>query len=211
MTGAAPSPLREPWEDMGDQKRAAIFGMWVFLMSEMLFFGAALIAFSYDRALHPQGFAIAARATDLRFGAVNTVLLMTSSLTATLGLRAAEAGAVRAAARWLSVTAGLGTAFLLVKGLEYADDLDRHLWPDSAFALSDAAAHAFYGFYWALTGAHAVHLLIGIALLARLVWGLSRASLDPASPQIEAATMFWHLIDAFWIVLFPLLYVASRA
>jgi cytochrome c oxidase subunit 3 len=213
MSDAAPypSPLREPWENFEDQKRASTFGMWLFLMSEMLFFGGALIAFSYCRALDPHAFAAAARETDLRFGAGNTLVLITSSLTATLALRSAGAGWAQLASRWLAVTAGLGVLFLIVKGFEYNDDLERHLWPGADFAVPISTARAFFGFYWILTGAHAVHLAIGVGLTARLAWLLSRAGLDPRSPQIEAAILFWHLIDAFWITLFPLLYVASRA
>lgn len=211
MTAAsAPNPLREPWEDFARQRDAATFGMWLFLMSEMLFFGGALIAFVYTRSLDRDAFAVAARQTSLAYGGVNTALLMTSSLVATLGTRAAEAGLSRLAARLLAVAAALGVIFLVVKGFEYRDDLARHLLPGAGFALKQPAAQVFFAFYWALTGVHAVHLLIGVGLLSRLSVQLHRGRMSAKSAQIEAASLFWHLVDAFWIVLFPLLYVASR-
>lgn len=206
-----PSPLREPWEELPKQREAATFGMWLFLMSEMLFFGALFLAFAFSRALNMQAFAAAARETDLAYGGSNTFVLVTSSLTMTLASRAADLGRGRLAARLLAVTAALGVAFLVIKGFEYHDDLERHLLPGADFRLHEAAAQLFFGFYWVMTGIHAIHLAAGIGLASRLAWLLGRDRISPATPQIEAASLFWHLVDAFWIVLFPLLYVASRA
>jgi cytochrome c oxidase subunit 3 len=158
-----------------------------------------------------EAFAAAARETDLAYGGANTLVLVTSSLTMTLASRAADLGRSRLAARLLAVTAALGVAFLVIKGLEYHDDLERHLLPGPDFRLQMAAAQLFFGFYWVMTGIHAVHLATGIGLSSRLAWLLARDRMSPATPQIEATSLFWHLVDAFWIVLFPLLYVASRA
>ncbi len=209
MMAAAPSPLREPWRRFARQREAALLGMWLFVMSELLFFGAALTAFAFSRAISPAAFAAAARETSLAYGGANTAVLITSSLAATLAVRAADAGLSRFAARLLALAAGLGVAFLIVKGFEYRDDFARHLFPGAGFALPEPAAQTFFAFYWALTGLHAVHLTIGVVLLLRLAWLLRRERISPMSAQIEAASLFWHLVDAFWIVLFPLLYIAS--
>jgi cytochrome c oxidase subunit 3 len=207
----APSPLREPWEELHRQREAATFGMWLFLMSEMLFFGGLFLAFAFSRALNMQAFVAAARETNLVYGGGNTFVLVTSSLTITLASRAADLGRGRLAARLLTATAALCVAFLVIKGFEYRDDIERHLLPGTDFRLSEVAAQLFFGFYWVMTGIHAIHLAVGVGLVSRLAWLLAGERISPATPQIEAASLFWHLVDAFWIVLFPLLYVASRA
>jgi cytochrome c oxidase subunit 3 len=202
--------LREPWHDIARQKEAANLGMWLFLMSEMLFFGGLFLAFSFSRAMNASAFAAGARETDLAFGATNTFVLVTSSLSITLAARAADLDRRRLASWLLAATAALGIAFLIIKGFEYRDDIERRLVPGAAFRLPEAGAQLFFGFYWVMTGVHAIHLTIGVGLVARLSWLLRRDRISTASPQIEIASLFWHLVDAFWIVLFPLLYVASR-
>jgi cytochrome c oxidase subunit III len=205
-----PDPLREPWEELPRQQEAATLGMWLFLMSEMLFFGAVFMAFSFSRALDVSAFRDAAKETVLWYGAPNTAILVTSSLTITLAIRAAAAADRTLAARLLVATALLGLAFLVVKGLEYRDDLEHHLYPGPNFKLGQTAAEIFWSFYWIMTGIHAVHLAIGVALVTRLAWLTGRRRLSLASPQLEVTSLYWHLVDAFWVVLFPVLYVAGR-
>ena len=184
--------------------------MWLFLMSEMLFFGAVFMAFSFSRALDVPAFRAAARETVLWYGASNTLILVTSSLTITLAIRAAAIADRALATRLLAATAVLGVAFLVVKGFEYHDDLDHHLYPGADFALGQNAAMIFWSFYWIMTGVHAIHLAVGVGLVARLAWLMGRRRLSFASPQLEVTSLYWHLVDAFWVVLFPLLYVAGR-
>ena len=205
-----PDPLREPWSGLPRQQEAAVFGMWLFLMSEMLFFGAVFMAFSFSRALDPSAFRAAARETALWYGAANTLILVTSSLTITLAIRATAVSNRSLATGLLALTALLGMAFLVVKGFEYHDDLDRHLFPGADFSLGQNAAQIFWSFYWIMTGVHAVHLAVGVGLVARLAWLMGRLRLSVASPQLEVTSLYWHLVDAFWIVLFPVLYVAGR-
>ena len=205
-----PDPLREPWTELPRQQEAASFGMWLFLMSEMLFFGAVFMAFSFSRALDVSAFEAAARETALWYGASNTLILVTSSLIITLALRAAAVEDRTLAARLLAATALLGVAFLAVKGFEYRDDLERHLFPGADFALGQNAAEIFWSFYWIMTGVHAIHLAVGVGLVGRLSWLMWRRRLSFASPQLEVTSLYWHLVDAFWIVLFPVLYVAGR-
>ena len=205
-----PDPLREPWTELKRQKEAATIGMWLFLMSEMLFFAAVFMAFSFTRTLDVQAFRAAARETVLWYGASNTLILVTSSLTITLAIRAASIANRSLTTRLLVATALLGVAFLVVKGFEYHDDLDHHLYPAADFELGQNAAMIFWSFYWIMTGVHAIHLAIGIGLVARLAWLIARDRLSFASPQLEVTSLYWHLVDAFWVVLFPVLYVAGR-
>jgi cytochrome c oxidase subunit III len=206
MVRVAPDPLREPWSELARQREAAAFGMWLFLMSEMLFFGALFMAFSFSRAFSPAAFAEGARHTDITYGAANTVVLVTSSLTITLADRAANIGRVRLATIFLGGTAALGFLFLIIKGFEYRDDLQHHLFPGAGFALGQNATQV----YWAMTGIHAIHLAIGIALVLRLFWLSRQRRISAKSPQFEVTSLYWHLVDAFWLVLFPVLYVAAR-
>ena len=205
-----PNPLREPWSDIARQREAATFGMWLFLMSEMLFFGAVFMAFSFSRALNVAEFQAAARHTEIPYGAANTLVLVTSSLAITLAVRAARIANRRLAARLLAATAYLGVVFLVIKGLEYKDDLDHHLYPSLHFALGENAAQIFWAFYWIMTGLHAFHLAIGIGLVSRLTWLVRMGRLSLASPQLEVTMLYWHLVDAFWLVLFPVLYIMGR-
>ncbi len=205
-----PDPLREPWTDLPRQQEAATFGMWLFLMSEMLFFGAVFMAFSFSRALDVPAFRTAAQKTVLWYGASNTLILVTSSLTITLAIRAAAVANRALATRLLAATALLGVAFLVVKGFEYHDDLERHLYPGADFALGQNAAMIFWSFYWITTGVHAIHLAVGVGLVGRLAWLTKRRRLSLASPQLEVTSLYWHLVDGFWVVLFPVLYVAGR-
>ena len=208
---AAPDPLREPWTELSRQREAATLGMWFFLMSEMLFFGALFMAFSFSRALNPAAFAEAARHTEIAYGAANTFVLVTSSLTITIAVRAAGAARGTLTAWLLAATALLGVAFLVIKGFEYRDDLRHHLFPSHDFALGQNATQIFWAFYWAMTGVHALHLTAGVALVLRLFWFVRGRRISLASPQLEVASLYWHLVDGFWIVLFPVLYVATRS
>jgi cytochrome c oxidase subunit III len=205
-----PDPLREPWSDIARQREAATFGMWLFLMSEMLFFGTIFMAFSFTRTLNVEAFQAAARGTVIAYGASNTAVLVTSSLSMTLAVRAASIANRHLAVRLLAVTALLGVAFLVIKGFEYRDDLRHHLFPGSHFGLGENAAQIFWAFYWIMTGVHAVHLAIGVGLVSRLAWLLRRDRLSLQSPQLGVTSLYWHLVDAFWLVLFPVLYIMGR-
>ena len=179
VASRAPDALREPWSELSRQREAATLGMWLFLMSEMLFFGALFMAFSFSRALDPAAFAEAARHAEIAYGAANTAVLVTSSLTITIAVRAADAAHGRLAARLLAATAVLGVAFLVIKGFEYRDDLRHHLFPGHDFALGRNATQIFWAFYWAMTGVHAIHLTVGVALVLRLFWLVRRGANEP--------------------------------
>ena len=185
--------------------------MWLFLMSEMLFFGALFMAFSFSRAFSPAAFMEGARHTEIAYGAANTVASGDEQPDdhARRSRRRHRAGEARGDA-FSARTAALGLLFLVIKGFEYRDDLRHHLFPGAGFALGQNAAQIFWAFYWAMTGIHAVHLAIGIGLVLRLFWLARRRRISPKSPQFEVTSLYWHLVDAFWLVLFPVLYVAAR-
>jgi cytochrome c oxidase subunit 3 len=206
--------LREPWFDFGRQREAGKFGIWVFLGSEMLFFGALLLTYTICRIEHPEGFAAAGRETNIWYGTINTAVLLTSSLTMAMASQAAESPARlrRLVIACLFATALLGLTFMVIKGFEYKEDIDKHLLPGAGFALPQAGAQLFYGLYWLVTGVHAVHLSIGIVLVSRLIWDFYRRELPTKeNPELEVTALYWHLVDIVWIFLYPLIYLPGRS
>jgi cytochrome c oxidase subunit 3 len=212
MPDTASHVLQEPWRQLSRQREAATFGIWVFLASETLFFGALLLLYTVDRISHPAGFLTAGRETDIWYGTVNTAVLMTSSLTMAVAAQAAEAEMRRLALWCLSATVAFGVAFLVLKGFEYAEDFDKNLWPGPDFVLQGAGARLFFGLYWTLTGVHAIHLSIGLGLICRLIlMGGSGRLVLRGNPQVEVTALYWHLVDVIWIILYPLIYLMGRS
>lgn len=205
--------LREPWEDFERQHGAGKFGIWVFLASEVLFFGALMLTYAVCRIDHQDAFAAAGRETNIWYGTINTAILLTSSLTMAVASQAAAAGRHfrRLVIGCLASTAALGLAFLVVKGFEYKEDIDKHLVPGAHFALHEVGAQLFYGLYWLVTGVHAIHLTIGIVLVIRLatLGYLKKLRLED-NPEIEVTALYWHLVDVIWIFLYPLIYLPGR-
>jgi cytochrome c oxidase subunit 3 len=205
--------LKEPWEYFGRQRDAGKFGIWVFLASEMLFFGALLLTYTVCRLDHTDAFAAAGRETNIWYGTINTAILLTSSLTMAVASQAAASSNSfrRLIILCLTLTAALGLAFLVVKGFEYKEDIDKHLLPGAQFALKQAGAQLFYGLYWLVTGVHAIHLTIGIVLVSRLaLLGYRSKLVLHENPEIEVTGLYWHLVDIIWIFLYPLIYLPGR-
>ena len=206
--------LKEPWSDSQREREGATFGIWVFLASETLFFGALILTYTACRIEHPQAFALAGRETNVWFGTINTAILLTSSLTMAV---ASQAAALQDAPRrlvglCLAGTALLGLAFLVVKGFEYKEDIEKHLLPGPSFPLPAPASQIFFALYWILTVVHAVHLSIGIGLVSRLSASILLGRLNPhRHPQIEVTALYWHLVDIIWIILYPLIYLPGRS
>jgi cytochrome c oxidase subunit 3 len=204
--------LVEPFEEPERQREAMVFGLWLFLATEILFFGGFFFLYAVARMQYPAGFAEGAARANLLLGTINTVLLITSSATLTVAERAAQAGWSKAA-RWAIVaTLALGTAFLVVKGLEYREDLAEHLFPTmAAFPfIGVTGATRFWSFYWFITIVHAIHLTIGLGCVARLLWLDRVHTLQRRWMVAEVTTLYWHLIDIVWLLLWPLLYLAGR-
>ncbi|MBV9136665.1 MAG: cytochrome c oxidase subunit 3 [Hyphomicrobiales bacterium] len=207
----AAGALREPWHSLSRQREAAAFGIWLFLASELLFFGGMLLCYAVCRYSHPQGFLQAARQTNIVFGTVNTLTLVTSSFCMAIASESGKSGLRRLAIGGLAGTLMLGFVFLVIKGLEYRDDISQHLVPGAGFALPQLGAQLFFSLYWMMTGVHALHLTVGMIIIARLVLVGIRRELPLTSPEIQVTALYWHLVDIIWIILYPLLYLGGRA
>jgi cytochrome c oxidase subunit 3 len=203
--------LHEPWPSLPRQKEAVSFGVWVFLASELLFFGGLFFAYTLYRNIYPHGFVIAARETEVFFGTFNTAVLLTSSLTMAVAVRAAENEMRRLTLWCLVATAALGIAFLIAKGFEYRDDIVNRLVPGPDFKLHEQGAQIFWAFYWIATGIHAIHLTVGIVIVGIVAAMLRWRDVPLVGPKYEGVALYWHLVDIIWIILLPLLYLVGRA
>ena len=210
------APVLEPqFRDHAQQDFARAFGMWVFLSSELLFFGPLLFGYLVLRMHHPEATGMASRHTDMLLGTVNTAVLLTSSFCMALAGHAAQQGNDmrdrRRTVRLLALTALLGVVFLAIKGYEWHREFAEHLFPGAGFHPSDGrdagtvyAMELFFLLYFAATGLHALHLFIGVSAC---VW-LMRA---PRSEAVELVGLYWHFVDVVWIFLYPLLYLTLRS
>ncbi len=206
------SAVAEQFEDAAQQYEAATLGMWTFLATEVLFFGGLFMAYIAYRHAYPGGFAAGSRQINLVFGTVNTAILLTSSLTMALAVHAAQGGKTRAVVRYLLATLGFAMGFMVVKGLEYHQDFVEHLVPGRHFTTDlPYGAQIFFVLYWAMTGLHACHVLVGVGLLSTLAWLAHRGrySTQYYTP-IEIGGLYWHFVDIVWIFLYPLLYLIDR-
>ncbi len=196
---------------LSQQFETAELGMWVFLATEVLFFGALFAAELSYRTLYPAAFLAAARHTELVIGSVNTALLLTSSATMVTATFMAKARRRRATCLLLGATALLGIAFLGLKGLEYAKEFDEHLVPGRLWAWDSEtgpAGQLFYLLYYIITGVHAIHLTIGIALVLYLVIRTRQPRyLDFNYTTIEVIALYWSFVDVVWIFVFPVIYL----
>jgi cytochrome c oxidase subunit III len=196
----------------GDRAR---LGIWVFLASEIMFFGPLFFAYAVGRHNLRDAFLQAGASTDLLSGTMNTAILLSSSFTVALALRLLERDARRAACAALDATLVLAILFLAVKGNEYAGDWQRHVVPGQGFRWGDSVlepgAELFYFVYFVTTLLHSLHVLIGIVLV-----GFSRLRLGRQAPlaerrRLEVVALYWHFVDIVWIFLFPALYLMGRA
>jgi cytochrome c oxidase subunit 3 len=208
------SALAHQFDDLAQQHEAGWLGMWLFLATEIMFFGGMFTGYAVYRSVYPEAFAHASRELEIGLGATNTLVLICSSLTMAMAVHAAETGRRRSLMTFLLATLALGLTFLGIKGIEYAHKFQHHLVPGSAFVYPEPyerTAQIFFSFYFAMTGMHALHMVIGVGLLVVLVL---RAWRDEFTPQDHAAVeitgLYWHFVDIVWIFLFPLLYLIER-
>ncbi|NYT69727.1 cytochrome c oxidase subunit 3 [Pusillimonas noertemannii] len=194
----------------------ARLGMWVFLASEIMFFGPVFLAYLYGRHAWPEAFEAASRSTDFWLGTINTAVLLSSSLFVAIALLLAQRGDLRPARRSLDVVVLLGAVFLLIKGWEYRQDWLQGLVPGRAgfhveHAANQAAAQLFYFIYFFATLLHAVHMAIGIGLMLYCRGKLAGPKGRNSVRRLEICGLYWHFVDIVWIFLFPALYLAGRA
>jgi cytochrome c oxidase subunit III len=207
------SPAHQ-FEDLPQQQEAVTLGMWLFLVTEIMFFGGLFAAYGVYRSAHPQAWHDASLHLDVFLGGINTVVLITSSLSMALAVRAAQLSQKRQLLVCLLLTMLFGSIFLGIKGVEYAHKIDAGLLPGLAFAYNEANAPAvqlFFLFYFIMTGMHALHMVIGLGVLTVLSVRASRGKLLGDNFQaVEMTGLYWHFVDVVWIFLFPLLYLIGR-
>jgi cytochrome c oxidase subunit 3 len=206
--------LAHHFDNLAQQSEAATLGMWVFLVTEVLFFGGLFATYAIYRAWYPEAFAAASHELDVMLGSINTVVLITSSLTMALGVHAAQMGERKVLLAFLAVTMILGAAFLGIKGVEYYHKLVEHHVPGPTFQFEkEHLRHAqiFFSLYFMMTGLHALHMVIGLGIMLVMFWLAWRGTITPEyhSP-VEVSGLYWHFVDIVWIFLFPLLYLLGR-
>jgi len=208
------SPLQHQFDTMAGQQEAASLGMWVFIVTEILFFGVLFATYSIYRSAYGHAFQAASHELHIWLGTINTVVLISSSFTMALAVRAAQTGARRTTVVCLILTLVLGSAFLGIKGVEYAREFAEHHVPGPRFQFdpADAAqAQIFFSLYFVMTGLHAVHMIIGIGVLLVMLWMSLRGRFSPGYyTPLEISGLYWHFVDIVWIFLLPLLYLVGR-
>jgi cytochrome c oxidase subunit III len=207
--------LRHHFASAEQQRDAATLGMWVFLVTEIMFFGGAFLAYAIYRGMYADAFSAGSNHLDLLLGAVNTVVLICSSLTMALAVHASQIGSRKLLVWFLVATLLLGGVFLGIKAIEYGDKFSHNLVPGPNFLWEgpESSQHVqlFYSIYFAMTGMHALHMIIGAAIIIVLIYFArqGRYTAEYNTP-IELFGLYWHFVDIVWIFLFPLLYLVGR-
>jgi cytochrome c oxidase subunit 3 len=203
-----------PYVDLPQQHEAAELGMWAFLATEVLLFGGLVFAYAVYRFGYPADFAAAAGHTRILIGTANTAILLTSSFLVAWAVAAAKLSEARVAAILLSAAALMGVGFLALKGLEYTLEYREHLLPGSGFVFSAPNARGaklFFLFYFIATGLHAIHLLVGIVVLALIARRAGQGAYSRTyHAPLTVAALYWHFVDLVWIFLFALIYLPGR-
>jgi len=198
-----------------EHSTGARIGMWLFLLSEILLFGGLFLLYATYRWKHPGDFHAASQELSRLDGTLNTAILLTSSLTMALSIftlsRERSARSTRRASLFLGATILMGCAFLVVKGFEWAAKFRHGLYPSSPVLLARPPGEILYfGLYFAMTGLHALHVIVGLCVLSTMLALLLRGSVGPERvAPVENAGLYWHLVDIIWIFLFPLFYLIS--
>jgi cytochrome c oxidase subunit III len=203
--------LREQFSTPEQQRETASAGMWVFLVTEVMLFGALFTAFTVYRSSYTQAFDVGSGEMELWLGAINTGVLICSSLTMALAVHSAESGKQRLLALFLLLTIVIGAAFLGIKFTEYYKHYQDHKVPGISFEQGGPDANKvqmFFVFYFIMTGLHAVHMCIGISILFVLwIRSLLGAFTAEYYTPIEVGGLYWHFIDIVWVFLYAIFYV----
>jgi cytochrome c oxidase subunit 3 len=205
--------LAEQFDDLEQQRQASTIGMWVFLATEVIFFGALITGYTEYRASYYQAWAAASKHLSVVFGAIMTILLLSSSFTMAMAVHFARLGGRKRLALCLLLTILLGAVFVGMKFMEWHDHYQRHEVPGMGFEFpgpNAREAQLFFSFYFAMTGFHALHMIVGIGILAVLT-GLALLGrlAPPRHVPVDIAGLYWHFVDIVWIFLFPLLYLVD--
>ncbi len=221
---------RHHFETEEQQREAGSFGMWLFLLTEIMFFGGMFFAYLLYRNWYYDAFVSASNQLSVPLGTVNTIILITSGFFMALAVYYAEVRNRRLLVGCLAITTLLGLAFLGIKGVEYHEKWEMHHIPGAEFNASqfinpgdyhlaekplapDMAqmTQVFFFLYFAMTGMHAVHMIIGIGILFWFMWRAQRGEFTAGYvAPIENFALYWHFVDIVWLFLFPLLYLINR-
>jgi cytochrome c oxidase subunit 3 len=209
MSGAV--HVAHHFPDARVQQHAARMGMWLFLSTEILLFAGLFCGYGFYRFLYPAEFAAASHHLSIPLGALNTVILITSSLTVALAHHSAEHDKSKRAAILLGISILLGLAFMGVKAVEYAHKFHEGALPGRYYHMADlpgAAPAMYFTLYFLMTGIHATHVLVGLGVLGVIAYHAWKGRYSSAYyTPVELGGLYWHIVDLFWIFIFPLLYL----
>ena len=225
------SGLAHHFTSMEQQRQAGSLGMWVFLVTEIMFFGGLFLAYLIFRSKYGEAFYLGSRELSISLGSFNTLVLIASSLTMALAVHASQRSNRGRQILFLLATVALGVVFLGVKGVEYRDKITHHHFPGSEFSFQSSASgvengkagvpskggtvsnqiQLFFFLYFSMTGVHAIHMIVGVVVLLFLIYFAYRGRFDSTyHAPVELTGLYWHFVDIVWIYLFPLLYLIGR-
>jgi len=207
--------LRHHFDDSAQQLESSTLGMWVFLVTEVMFFGGMFGAYTVYRNMYPEAFASTSHFMNVTIGAINTGVLIFSSFTMVLAVRSAQLGQKKALIAFLVLTLILGCVFLSWKYVEYHEKWVDHHIPGPGFQYADSRyahqAQILFYLYFAMTGMHAIHMIVGAGLLITLIVMAARNRFTSKwYTPVEMIGLYWHFVDIVWIFLFPLLYLIGH-
>lgn len=189
----------------------AKLGMWLFILSELLLFGGMFILYAVYRYKSPADFHHASKELDVVLGTLNTIILLTSSLSVAVSITAIQRGGRRLSAVLLMVTMALGLLFLVNKGFEWTSKIGHGIYPNSPILLARPKGEIlFFGLYYVMTGLHGLHVLVGVCVLCVMLILVAKDRINPMHfVPFENAGLYWHLVDIIWIFLYPLFYLIT--
>jgi len=209
--------LRMQFDTEAQQKDCSTLGMWIFLITEVMFFGGMFAAYTIYRQIYFDVFAKASTSLNATIGAFNTCVLLLSSFTMVMAVRSGQLGKRKAIIGWLILTLIFGSAFLGVKAIEWNEKYVEHHIPGPSFHFDEVAeseqghAQLFFSLYFAMTGLHALHMVVGAGMLLWLIWAAKVGTYSAKYyTHIDIGGLYWHFVDVIWIFLFPLLYLIDR-
>lgn len=238
MSNPHASHVAHQFDSAEQQRQASSLGMWIFLVTEVMFFGGLFAGYTIYRGLYPEAWIVGSHLLSIGLGGFNTAVLLASSLTMALAVHAAQTNKRTATAIFIALTMILGLVFVGVKVVEYSGKIEHHLVPgpnfhfdpahagEGAAAAGAAVAHnyekalqvakpgpvqLFFSFYFTMTGMHAVHMIIGEGILLWLLISTLKGRFNAAYyAPVEITGLYWHFVDIVWIFLFPMLYLIGR-
>jgi len=214
--------LAHHFVSMEQQKEAGMIGMWLFLVTEVMFFGGLFLAYTIYRTIYPEGFLYGSHLLNVTLGGTNTVVLIVSSLTMAMGVYYSQKGEPKKVMGFLTLTLILGLVFLVIKYFEYASKIHDKLFPAMGWYNPETTgAHGvplnlqqpvrvFLWIYFLMTGLHAVHMIVGAGILITLILMTRKGKFTKNyNSPVEISGLYWHFVDIVWIFLFPLLYLTG--